>query len=199
MIALWLRRQLERQSGWLKSLPIGWLDLFRRTDFIAGASVALVATLLGFFFAAGWDVWKESRREVREQQRAARLVLDEIAINTDLLKALRNYLNRDTELSKTGQEVVSPPTRLAVEAWQTTRLAGSFSSRLEFAAELAATYLHLTIINQRLQTRELFRATNQALTDYHLRRALINNDLADGLDYLIARLQKHRKELEDAR
>ena len=62
-----------------------WLGLLGRTELIAGAIVTLVATLLGFAFAVAGDVWKESRKAAREHQRAARLLLDEMALNENLL------------------------------------------------------------------------------------------------------------------
>jgi len=143
-------------------------------------------------------LWKDSRRSRSEEQRAQRLVLDEIETNIALLGEVRERLVDDNEAAKTNREVIAPPPQIPTESWRTVRLAGTLSSADDLAKEIGLTYHRLDILNQRIQAREMFRATNKALTGYNVARTSINNVLMKSVDDVLPRLESHRTALRKA-
>lgn len=157
---------------------------------------AFLGALFGFVFAAGWDLWKENRRHVLEGKRAVRLLRGEMIANVALLERARDYLTQDTELANADKgEIVVPLDYLSTRAWEAVSLAGDLTSRLGFYDELEKTYLAAALLNQRIQARELYRATNQAMMGYSKRRAIINRDMLKSVETLLERFREHLNRL----
>lgn len=162
------------------------------TEFAYGLISGVVATLVGFVFAAGWDLWKERRRESHERQKAIHFLQREIAVNIQILDANYETLEKDTEAAKQQKEVVIPLSLLETQVWQSTRLSGFLASlRPDLAREIDLTYSRSLIYNQKIQWREFYRLTNQAMDNYARRRELLNGFLLGESAELLTRFGKH--------
>jgi DnaJ-domain-containing protein 1 len=53
----------------------------------------------------------------------------------------------------------------------------------------------ILMINKRIEARELYRATNQAMDNYHHRRRIINGSIEELLQKAVARLSEMHSEL----
>jgi len=165
-------------------------------DFIAGIMASLVGAVvgavIGALLVAGWDLWKDARRRAEEKQKAARLLRGEFVTNIVFLERNKEHLLKDIEVAKERKEVVVPLASLSTRAWEAVQLAGALP---EFSEELEQTYAAVSILNQRIQARELYRATSQAMSNYDQRRTLINQDLLTAVEKLLEEFQKHRQAL----
>ncbi len=168
------------------------MRLFTRAEFFQG----VLATLVGFLFAVGWDLFKDWRREVKERKRAARLVHDEIEINITLAESIREYLTKDSEAAKEQKLLIPALPTLPTQAWETTRLAGGFSSAPELLREIGGTYHEIAIVNQQIQARELFKLTSQPLDRFNEQRVLMNQELIRRIENILEGLKKHRKQID---
>jgi hypothetical protein len=168
-----------------------------RGEVVAALIGALIGAVISFILLVAWDVYKDRQRKLTEEARATRLVAQEVEVNTLLLKEVRERLATDSEAGKQNREIIAPPPQALTDVWKTTVLAGTFSAPSDdLAKEIALTYHRLAILNQRLQAREMYRATNKALVGYHELRVQINDTLLKSIDELIPRLESHREALK---
>lgn len=173
-----------------------WRRLFSRWEFIHG----VLATVVGFVLGVVWGEWKDDRAERAKQRQARRLVLDEIETNLMLLDEIKNHLVEDIEAAKRDREMLPALPLLPTDAWKTTQLAGGFSTPSSgLAREIGLTYHRLAVVNQHIQAREMFKATNKALTNYSAYRAAMNRFLVAHISEIVAELKRHRDALKDAR
>ena len=146
--------------------------------------------------AIGWDIWKDWRKDTREQERAELLLRDEMDTNVLLLEAMLRYLKLDTEAAKEQRLALDALPTLPVDAWQAIRQSGAFSPAASPVwKDIAATYHKIAVLNQRIQARELFKATSQALTRFAEQRGALNETLRENSEEILARLKEHRKML----
>ena len=167
-------------------------------QFIYGLISGVVATLVGFSFALGWDLWKEKKRQEHDTGKAITLLQHEVAGNMEILDGNRALLEQDTALGGQGQEAISRLILLRTQVWESTRLTGALGAvGTQFLNELETTYLRTLMLNERIQGRELYRMTNQAMDNYNRRRMLINGEVLDGVKQLRPCFQKHRDDLAE--
>jgi hypothetical protein len=76
------------------------------SEFIYGLISGVLATLVGFVFAAAWDLWKEGRNRKDDRRKRIRLLRQEVGANVQILDANCELLERDTELAKERREIV---------------------------------------------------------------------------------------------
>jgi len=158
----------------------------------------VLATLVGFSFAVGWDLWKEKKRQTHETATAVGLLQHEAAANMEILDGNRALLEQDTALAGQGREALSRLLLLHSQVWESTRLTGALGALgTQFLEELETTYLRTLMVNERIQGRELYRMTNRAMVNYNPRRMLINGELLDGVNQLRPRFQKHHEDLAE--
>jgi hypothetical protein len=169
-----------------------------RGEVVAALIGAIIGSIISFILLVAWDVYKDRYRKLIEEARADRLVAEELEVDAILLKEVRELLVGDTAVARNQQrEIIQPPAQVLTDAWKTTVLAGSFApSSKDLAKEIALTYHRLGVLNQRLQARESYRATNKALTGYHQLRAEINDTLVSSIDELLPRLEAQRVALK---
>jgi hypothetical protein len=167
-------------------------------EVVAALIGALIGSIISFVLLVAWDVYKDRRKERADQARAIRLVGDEVAVNIDLLESMLTYLTSDTAAAAENKLILAPLPTLPVEAWQATRLAGSFSPvRSDLAKDLASTYHKIAFLNQMIQARELYKATSQPLDKFHEHRKVMNEHLQHAANELLERLKDHREKLRD--
>lgn len=170
-------------------------------EFTSGLIVGIIASLLGAVVGAlivvAWDVWKERKQLGAEQQRGIRLLRGEVLANVAILDLNKDYLGKDIELAKENREIVVPVNLLSTRAWESVQLAGILSARHPgLLKELEQTYISASILNQRIQSRELYRVVSQAMSNYNERRALINRDLVTAVEKLLERFKGHLQALD---
>lgn len=163
---------------------------------VESSSPRFSGAVFGFVFAVAWDVVKNNRREAREERRALQLLRSEVIANIALLELIQEQLSKDSELAKENKELVPPLPLLPTRAWESVHLAGGLSDdREQLAQELRETYLVVTILNQRIQARETYRAMNQAMSNYGARRQILNRDLLESVEKVLDRFRAHLKQL----
>jgi hypothetical protein len=166
-------------------------------EFIYGLISGVVATLVGFLFAVMWDLWKERRRSSKERRKSVRLLRQEIGVNIQILDANCDVLESDSEAAKERKEFAETVSLLHTQIWESTRLAGALAILApEFLKELDVTYVRTLMLNQRIEGRELYRLTNQAMSDYAARRDFINQGLLAHTKALLSRFGKLARDLE---
>jgi hypothetical protein len=150
----------------------------------------LMSVLLGFGFAATWDVWKLRRQQVSDAKAASKNVRTEFAANVHSLQENVKMTTADSAAAREDKEVVAPLQRLSVAALESAIVRASiepFSSALHLA--LMRAYQNAFVINNRIEFRELYRATNAAMSNFANRREMIN-------DALTGMMTDHVKELQ---
>jgi hypothetical protein len=157
---------------------------------------AFLGAVFAFVLAVAWDVIKDNRREVREERRALQLLRSEVAANIALLELIQEQLSKDSALAKENKELASPLPLLSTRSWESVHLAGALSDdRQQLAQELRETYLAVTIVNQRIQARETYRAMNQAMSNYGERRQVLNQILLESVQNVLDRFRTHMKQV----
>ena len=170
------------------------------SDFISGLIVGIITSLfgavVGVLLVATWDLWKDRRLRAEQHQKATRILQGEIVANMAFLERNREHLTKDIDLAKEQREIVVPLNLLSTRAWESVHIQGTLSpDHSELLKELEQTYISVSILNQRIQARELYRIVSQAMSNYHQRRVLINQDLLTATEKLLLRFQEHRQAL----
>lgn len=147
--------------------------------------IALVSVVIGFGLAIGWDQYKATRDEKLELARAERSVSQEIAVNLGLIQSNLEMLNADIAAADRKEEVILPLDPFLLAAGQTAYLKGSLESNsMNLALHLRQIYSDLEIVNQRINARDLYRATNGAMSNFGIRRKAMNEDIKFRLEQL---------------
>ena len=156
-------------------------------------SAALIGAFFGSIFSFVLLVVWHAYLGRRERLRSVRLVREEVDANLALLASNQNALRQEIEGLGQGEHLLGALPQLTTEAWQTTLLTdGGQSKKLR---PLARTYRRITILNQRLQARELFKATSQAIRNYNVQLIGINEVLLESGDKITEALTRHRSSL----
>jgi hypothetical protein len=144
-----------------------------------GVFASLVGVLVGVSVTIAWDAWKTSQERRIELLRAARDVDQENQTNLGLIANDLFALTNDDAAADKGCEVVTPPVMpLLTSAGETAYLRGSFEI---YSTDLAVVVGNVNsfnyLINKRIEGRDFYRFTNQAMDNFGRRRKLINTEL----------------------
>jgi hypothetical protein len=139
----------------------------------------LVGVLMGFGLSVGWDYWKTSRAQQAELLRAAQSVDHETQNNLAVISNdLFSLTKDDAEADKNGELVTPPVMPLLTSAVETAFRTGSFDvySR-DLSIGVGDIYTTNYLINKRIEGRDFYRFTNQAMDNYSRRRKMLNTEL----------------------
>jgi hypothetical protein len=156
--------------------------------------------VLGFVLAAGWDEWKSGREEHKELVRAARSVVQESAIDLDLVGADIAFIDQDSDAADKNMELVRPLDVLLSAAIEVALLRGSFDPKsVDLSIKARKVYSSIVAANHWLEERERYRVSNGAMDNYHRRRKLINAIVKERLSNLKTDLAELSGELRETR
>lgn len=154
---------------------------------------SIIGIIVGFGLAVVWDLWKRRMDRGEELKRASRAIIQEMAVNLRVFKLNSELLKKDDEAADQSQEIVNQLDRLCCAAGESAYLRGSLEhADPELAEKLRNTYAGLASVNYKIEGRELYRATNGAMTNYHTRRKMINGELF----LLFSSLERQTRELQ---
>jgi len=154
---------------------------------------SITGVIVGFGLAVLWDLWKRQMNRREELKRASRAIMREIEVNLRVFKLNSELLKKDDEAADNSQEIVNQLDRLCCAAGESAYLRGSLEhADPELAEKLRNVYAGLASVNYKIEGRELYRATNGAMSNYHSRRKMINGELV----HLLSSLEEQTKELQ---
>jgi hypothetical protein len=138
----------------------------------------LVGVLIGSALTIGFTYWTSHKAEQTELMRAAKSVAHEVDINIQLIDSNLETLAQDNIAADQQMEVVRPLASLLTSAGETAYLHGSLDPySKDLTVRLGDTLASLSMLNKRIEGREMYRLTNQAMGNYSTRRKLINADI----------------------
>jgi hypothetical protein len=104
--------------------------------------------------------------------------------------------NDDVEADKSGEVVTPPVMPLLTSAGETAYLHGSLEVySKDLAIGIGNVYAINYIINKRIEGRDFYRFTNQAMSNYAVRRKMLNTELEGILKEREGRLKHLHMEL----
>jgi hypothetical protein len=175
-------------AAWLGEAKAAMLKVDKE---VAAALIgAVIGSILSFTLLVLWDIYKRWR----DGRRSVWLVREEVEANLALAPSIRNALAQEIEVTKDRMHIIGALPQFAIEAWQTTLVGGGFP-RNSKVTRLAGTYRRIVILNQKLQARELFKATNQAMSRFGEQLAVTDEALIEDIDKIADALRRHREEL----
>ena len=152
--------------------------------------------MIGFLLAVLWDRHKEKRKRTENRRKSLRLLQQEATANCHILGANRELLNRDNQAANDNKEIVIPLSLLHTQSWESIRLTSDLDSLdPDLLKQLELSHMKTLILNQQIQGRELYRLTNQSMSNFNRRRRLINENLQVAIKDLLPRFQKHGQDL----
>ena len=161
--------------------------------------VAVLAVVLGFVLGTGWDVIKTWRTDRTELARAIRTVDQEIDINHRVIANDTDFLRNDDVASDNNQEIVGPLDVFKTTAGEVAFLKGSFENKsVELSLQVRDAYTTLAVLNREIESREMYRATNAAMTNYNVRRKILNGYIERRLPLVDRALRALSAALKDA-
>jgi hypothetical protein len=158
---------------------------------------SLIGVFVGSAITFAWDILKTSRDRQAELIRAARSVDQETQNNLAVISNdLFTLTNDDVEADKRAELVTPPVMPLLTAAGEMVYLHGSFEVYSpELAIGISNVYTVNYIINKRIEGRDFYRFTNQAMDNYSARRKMLNTELEGILKEHEGRLKHLHKEL----
>ena len=162
-----------------------------------GVFASLVGVFVGSGITFAWDIWKTSRDQHTELLRAARSVDHETQTNLGIITNDLFALTNDDVQADMHSEVITPAVApLLTSAGETAYLKGSFELySSNFSISVGDIYTINYLINKRIEARDFYRFTNQAMDNYETRRKMLNNELEGILRQQEDRLKQLHSEL----
>jgi hypothetical protein len=138
----------------------------------------LIGVLIGSALTIGFTLWTSHNTERAEMLRAARSVAHEVGIDIQLIDGDLDILRHDNEAADQHSEIVRPLSSLLTSAGETAYLHGSLDLySKDMTVRLGDSLASLSVLNNRIEGREMYRLTNQAMDNYSQRRRIINTDM----------------------
>jgi len=150
----------------------------------------LVGVLIGSALTIGFTLWTSHNTQQTELMRATTSVDQEVETDIRLISEDMYFLTTDDVAIDRGEgEVVQALSSLLASAGETAYLHGSFDPfSKDLTIRVGNVYSAISVLNKRIDAREMYRVANQSMDNYHHRRRLINSDME-------VRLQQVRVEL----
>jgi hypothetical protein len=155
--------------------------------FISG----VVATILGFVLTMAWDYIKY-RRETGERETAVlRAMREDIADNTSIAQQNIAMLIQEIQVLKEQKSVVAPLQPLQQGMWDLVKL--NIPQKLSRSPDLLSHVRQTANLGsyaiETIRSRENYRITNGAMSNYHDRMRLYDETLLDLHQRLVTSLQ----------
>ena len=132
----------------------------------------------GFGLKAWWDKSQASRLQRNEVQRSIRAVSLELKNNLDVASSNLQMMNNDLIFADNNMKEALPASEFSIAVGQSAILRGVFDTvSVESSERLATVYSTLEGLNQRVEQRELYRATNRSFNNYSVIRKALDNNL----------------------
>ena len=156
-----------------------------------GAFASLIGVFVGLAITFAWDFWKTSRDRQAELLRATRSVDQEARNNLGVIANDLLALRNDDIAADDRKEVVTPAVvPLLTSAGDAAYLGGSFEGySIDLSKSIGDVYTISYLINKRIEARDFYRFTSQAMDNFSVRRKIINSELEGILQQQEGRLQ----------
>src|SRR5437762_1140520 len=170
---------------------------FINPEWWGGFISGVVATVLGFGLTMAWDYIKY-RRETGEREAAVlRAVREEITDNTSVAEQNLMILTQEIQVLKEQKSVVAPLQPLQNGMWDLVRL--NLPQKLvkspDVLSGLRQTANVISYMTETIRSRENYRITNGAMSNYHDRMRLYDETLLDLHQRLLASLHQLKEKI----
>ncbi|MGE0793469.1 MAG: hypothetical protein AB7V77_04810 [Candidatus Woesearchaeota archaeon] len=137
------------------------------SELIIGIIIGTITTMIGFFMSLLWEDFKLKKELEDKKNQFLQLVTEEIKENADILTHNLSILNEEKEAMNTKGVVVMALSPLKYSFWDL--LKSHFDVKFLSEKELKKIRdisLDVLSLNATMQSREMFRINNKALTNY---------------------------------
>ena len=161
-----------------------------KTEIISGG----ILVLLGFFFAVGWDLWKEARETSDRDEAYIRVITADLSTNHAHIDFALNLLNTELEALGAHKSVVQPLPILNETFWDVIKINPPKDLIKSGKLEKLTKIMGITrIVNEEVRSRENYRLTNGAMSNFFERMKAYDDLLIEQLGILNQQIGEYDK------
>jgi hypothetical protein len=151
----------------------GWLRWERLGGLITGAVLAFVLTM-------SWDVYKDRREQARGETILRTSLLEEIRDNQRIVEVNRQLLQQELAIVDENKQVVTPLTLLKTGIWDLLKVRLSDDYEADLLNQIRDYASLADSINDTIRSREAYRTTSEAMSNFSRRLRIFDEVLLDG-------------------
>lgn len=152
------------------------------SDIIKRVILDILLVVLGFSLGVVWDMFKDYRKDAKERDAIVTMLKMELAENNGVVNSNLKTIESNRKARENAKRTVTPLQLLKTDTWTGAKLRNNlFIKDTADLMKLVNLYSAINIMNEKIQFRENYRISNQAMTNYDDVLSVIDNDIEAGL------------------
>ena len=156
-----------------------------KTDWFLGFLSGVLATIIGFVLTMAWDIWKAKREKIERTHMVENAVAADLAANVARVRRNVSALKQELAILAKRMDVVAPLSPLRTSFWDIAKLypPGQLIASKEMSS-LHELFDLTERINEQIRSRESFRQSNGAMTNFQSRMQIYDEVLIEEMTKL---------------
>jgi hypothetical protein len=152
-------------------------------EFLNGFLAGVGATIFGFVLTMIWDCWKSNQQRKQLQDNLLTLLSDEIEYNSSIIKNNKSLITQELGYLKENKSIVNALDIPRKDFWEVFKLNYDYKFfSIEQVKYVKDIYFIISSIIENIQSRESYRISNQAMSNFHTRMEKYDSILIDLFD-----------------
>lgn len=152
-------------------------------EFINGFLAGIGATTFGFVLTMIWDYWKSTQQRKQLQNNLLILLSDELKYNILVIKNNKSLLTQELNYLKENKSIVNALDIPREDFWEMFKLNYDYRFfSVERVKLIKDVYYITSSIIENIKSRENYRISNQAMSNFHIRMQKYNEILLNLFD-----------------
>jgi hypothetical protein len=147
-------------------------------EFISGVLIGTGTTALGFILTMAWDIWKTKREKRDLYDKLLNLLSDELEYNAKVVDSDKSLATQELSYLKQEASVVNALDTPRADFWEVFKQNYDhkfFSNEQIKVVKDIYSKIHSIIVN--IESRENYRISNGAMSNFHTRMTKYNDIL----------------------
>ncbi|MBN1445057.1 MAG: hypothetical protein JW957_02995 [Candidatus Omnitrophica bacterium] len=160
-------------------------------DWFKGFLSGIIAVLIGFGLTLYWDISKSNREIKKTHEIILSVVREDLKYNLDALQFNQIILKQELEVIDDHKTVVTPLQFLHDGFWDLVKInLPKKLTRENIIIKIRNVAQFTEQINERIQSREVYRIHNEPMSNYHLKMKLYDQGLLRDIEDLSNMLEE---------
>jgi hypothetical protein len=158
--------------------------------------VGLVGVFVGVFLTIVWDLYKTNIADKRNEEVIFSEVVDDLESNFEIISNNQRLLNEEIKILPKQQSVVIPLLSLKNGYFELLKINFSvFSKHPEEFVEARNMAVAIDLINETIQSRENYRISNGAMSNYDNRLKIYDDMLVQLNNQLLVSMKNFKEKM----